>query len=134
MQSANPKRRLKELMHKPLMFALALLLFALWVPAQEMPSAEATRKAGKAGPVTLQGCLQSSDNQFMLIESDATAHRLAGNGNKLSKEVGHEIEVTGKDEIRTLDTTPQGGASSVKMITVFQVKTIKQVADTCKSY
>jgi hypothetical protein len=121
-------------MPKTLMLALSLLLSALSMPAQEMPPTDATRKAGKAEPVTLQGCLQSSDNQFMLMESDGTAHRLAGSGNKLSKEVGHEIEVTGKDETRTFDTTPQGGASSVKMITVFQVKTIKKVDDTCKSY
>ena len=121
-------------MHKTAMLALLLLLCALWTPAQEMPPSDATKKPGKAEPTTIEGCLQNSDNQFTLIESDGTAHRLAGSGNKLSKEVGHEIEVTGKAETRTIDTTPQGGASAVKMITVFQVKTIKKVDDTCKSY
>ena len=119
-------------MRKTLMLALLLLLSAAWLQAR--PANPSSDKNNASEPVTIQGCLQNSDNQFTLIESDGTAHTLAGSGKKLSQQVGHEIEVTGKDETRTTDTTPVGGASSVKMITVFQVKTIKQIADTCKSY
>ncbi len=83
---------------------------------------------------TLQGCLQSADYQYTLTDSDGTAHTLVGSLGKLAHQVGHEVEVTGKPGTRSQDTTPPGGASSVKVITVFEVKTVKQVADTCKSY
>lgn len=111
---------------------LALLLSAAGLHAQ--PANPSSDKNKPSEPTTLEGCLQSSESKFILIESDGTAHTLAGSGNKLSKEVGHEVELTGKDESSSLDTTPPGGASSVRVITVFRVKTIKKVDDTCKSY
>src|SRR5271167_1750693 len=119
-------------MHKTVILTL-LLLSAVWLAAQEMPPSNAT-KTGKAEPTTIQGCLQSAENKFTLVESDGTAHLLSGSGKKLSQEVGHEVELTGKNETRTLDATVPGGASNVKMMTIFQVKTIKKVDDTCKSY
>jgi len=118
-------------MPKSLTLAL-LLLSTLWL--QAVPANPSSDKSKSNEPITLQGCLQSSESKFLLIESDGTTHTLAGSDKKLSHEVGHEVELTGKNEASTLDATPAGGASAVKVITVFQVKTIKKVDDTCKSY
>lgn len=119
-------------MHRTLMLALLLLLFVAWLQAQ--PASPSSDKSKSPEPTMIQGCLQSSENKFILIESDGTAHTLSGSDKKLSHQVGHEVELTGKNESSTLDATPAGGASAVRVITVFQVKTVKQVADTCKSY
>lgn len=117
-------------MHKLLI--LALLLSPEWVQAQ--PAGPSSDKNKTASLTTIDGCLQSADNEFTLTESDGTSHTLAGNGNKLNHQVGHQVEITGKPGIRTVDTTPVGGASSAKEIPVFEVKSLKQIADTCKGY
>jgi hypothetical protein len=119
-------------MPRKLMLALLLPLSAAWLQAQ--PANPSSDKNKPSEPVTIQGCLQDSENKFILIESDGTTHVLSGSGGKLKHELGHEVELTGKNETETLDDTSPGGASSVKMITVFQVKTIKHVDDTCKTY
>lgn len=119
-------------MYKTVPLALLFLLSVSWLQAQ--PASPPSDKNQVSEPTTLQGCLQTSESKFLLIESDGTTHTLSGNDKKLSREVGHEVELTGKNEASTLDATPAGGASAVKVITVFQVKTIKKVDDTCKSY
>jgi hypothetical protein len=119
-------------MRKTLMLALLLLLSAAWLQGQPVnPSSD---KNNPSEPVTIQGCLQNPENKFTLIESDGTTHVLSGSSSKLGKEVGHEVELTGKNESETLDATPPGGASAVKIITVFHVKTIKHIDNTCKTY
>jgi hypothetical protein len=118
-------------MHKILMLAL-LLLTAVW--SQGQPANPYSEKSKAADVTTLQGCLHSADYEYTLTDTDGTVHTLAGSLGKLAHQVGHEVEVTGKPGTRSQDTTPAGGASSVKVITVFEVKTVKQVADTCKSY
>jgi hypothetical protein len=58
-------------------------------------------------------------------------HQLQSQANKLSKQVGREVEVTGKPAVRTVGTTVQGTASTVREEPVFKVSSVKRVADTC---
>ena len=109
-----------------------LLLATAWLQAQ--PANPSSEKNKAAEVTTLQGCLRSADNDYTLTDSDGTEHTLVGSLSKLARQVGHEVEVTGKPGTRSQDTTPVGGASSVRVTVVFEVKTVKQVADTCKSY
>ncbi len=81
---------------------------------------------------TIAGCLQSSEGQYSLIDDTDTIHHLVGGASKLKPHVGHEVEVTGKPGVRTLDTTPPGGASAAVTQAVFEVKSVKHIADTCK--
>jgi len=68
----------------------------------------------------------------MLTDDEGTVHRLVGSDKKLSRELEHEIEVTGKPGTRTYDVTVPGGASTGIERQVFEVKTVKHVADICK--
>ena len=79
------------------------------------------------------GCLQNQLGHYTLVEEDGTSIELAGSAGKLKKEIGHQIEVIGKESVRTVDRTPPGGASAVAEFPVFQVKTVKQIATKCKS-
>jgi hypothetical protein len=114
-------------MGKTLLFALALLMPAVWVQAQD-----AGQMGGKKGAVTtIEGCLQNSQNRYTLTTADGTKVTLSSHANEMTHYVGQQVQVTGTPAVKTIDTTQQGLESSAKEIPVFRVQSIKQVADTC---
>ena len=114
-------------MHKTLMFIVVFLFSTLWLQGQD-----AGQMGGKtAGLTTLQGCMTYSNGHYRLTEDNGTGHQLQSQANKLTKHVGHEVTITGKPGIRTVGSTVQGAASSVKEERVFQVTSVQHVADTC---
>jgi len=119
----------KELpMNKSRIFTLVLLISAVWLQAQD-----AGQTTGKTSDLTtIQGCLHSSMGQYTLTDKDGIVHQLSGAANKLGHQVGRQIEVTGKPGIRTADTTNAGAGSSAVEQAVFEVKSVKQIAPTCK--
>jgi hypothetical protein len=127
-------------MRKTLIPALGLLVLVSAVclrgqSGSSSPDAgQAPAKAsGKtAALTTIEGCLQSSQGQYTLTDNEGTVHQLSGAANKLVHHVGHQVELTGKPGIRTSDTTQPGTSSSAIEERVFEVKSIKPIADTCK--
>ena len=117
-------------MHKKLVLFL-LLLSAAWLQAQQGEMGQAAGKNSKE--TTIQGCLSSSSDQYFLTDSGGTKHQLSGYANKLKAHVGHEVQITGKSSVKTVSDTPYGAASSAEEIPVFEVKSVKQIADVCKS-
>jgi hypothetical protein len=114
---------------KTLILTLALLISAVCLPAQDKGKAN-----GKASDLeTIEGCLQRSAGQYSLIDDTNTIHHLVGGAKLLTHHIGHQVEITGKPGVRTLDTTPLGAASSATVQAIFEVKSVKHVADTCKS-
>ncbi len=120
-------------MFRTVCFAVAILVCTAGLQAQsaqtsDTPSAESKGSGGD----TLKGCLSASDNQFILTEDDGATHQLSGAAGKLGRQVGREVELTGKPGIRSVDTTLVSGASTIIEKPVFEVKTVKRIADTCK--
>ena len=115
-------------MRKTFMLTLVLLVSAVWLQAQD-----AGKTSGKTSDLdTIAGCLQRSEGQYNLTDDTGTIHHLTGGAAKLKPHIGHEVEITGKHGSRTIDTTPLGGASSAVVQPVFEVKSVKHIADTCK--
>ncbi len=108
------------------LFLLVLLISAACLQAQDDDA------AAKANATKLQGCLSYSRDRYTLTEQNGESHVLAGAAGKLGHQVGREIEVTGKVGMRMTDSTLVGGASSATEQEVFEVKTVKRVADECK--
>lgn len=115
-------------MRKTLTLALVLLVSAGCLEAQD--TGKTSAKASDLD--TIEGCLQNSNGDYTIVDSNNTIHILTGAANKLGHQVGHLVEVSGKPGIRTADTTSLGGASSAVEQPVFQVKSVKQIAATCK--
>ena len=115
-------------MRKTLMVSFMLLLSAAWLQAQD--AGKANSKA--SGPETIEGCLSMSEGQYNLVDDTETVHHLTGGAAKLKGLVGHQVEVTGKTGVRTVDTTLAGAGSSAVTQWVFEVKSAKQTAETCK--
>jgi hypothetical protein len=116
---------------KRLALALVLLLSAACSQAKQREMGQAAGKDSKE--TTIEGCLSSSSGQYFLIDSGGMRHQLSGYANKLKAHVGHEVQITGKPSIKTEADTSYGAASSAEEIPVFEVKSVKQVADACKS-
>jgi hypothetical protein len=110
---------------KTLMLTLVLMVSAVWLQAQD---------TGKTSNLeTIEGCLQHSEGQYTLIDSTNTIHHLVGGAKLLTHHIGHQVEITGKPGVRTLDTTPAGGASAAVVQPVIEVKSVKHIAETCTS-
>ncbi|HVP55615.1 MAG TPA: hypothetical protein VMU45_11525 [Candidatus Eisenbacteria bacterium] len=107
-------------MPKSWILALFLLFFAVPSPATSDESKQ----------VTLQGCLQRSGWQYFLNERDSTREQLVGYS-KLKNFVGHDIEVSGVRTVKSISNTPPGGASSVILQPVVEVKSVKDLGKGC---
>jgi len=117
-------------MSKALMLSLFLLFSAAWVQALEgYPNGE---EKNPPQLTTVQGCLQSAAGHFSLKQTDGTVTRLSFS-KQLTKLVGHEVKITGKPSVRTVSETSYGVASSAEELPIFDVKTVTNVADTCKA-
>lgn len=112
-------------MRKTLIVTLVVFVSTMWLAAQDQMS------KSSSGPTTIQGCLSYTDGHYRLTDSSGKVYQLSNEANKLTHHVGHEIKVTGMPGERTVDTTQQGTASSVKEQPVFKVKTVTHVADSC---
>jgi hypothetical protein len=115
------------LMRKTSVLALALLLSASWLLAQDNMG----KSAGSA--TTIQGCVSNANGQYWLTDSSGKKYQLSSHANVLKNHIGHEVAIAGGPAVKTIDTTVQGSESTAKEIFVFRVKTVKHVADTCKA-
>lgn len=73
-----------------------VLLFAFSATAQESPSGQAGGAAAPDHTTTVRGCLQGSRGNYVLIEKQTSlVYVLKGVGNKLDRQLRHEVEVKG---------------------------------------
>jgi hypothetical protein len=122
-----------------------LLLSAVWVAAQQTPSApqSAAPNATQTSPAnprtfspeqsappakaeaTIQGCLAGSGDSFTLTEKSGKAYQLEGDSSKLSNHVGHEVQLVGSQA--------SGGGNGTDSQPVFTVKKVNMLASSCST-
>jgi hypothetical protein len=113
--------------------SLALCLTTLpWNTALHAAS-DKKNSSGDYDTVELQGCLQRSEGRYILVDKDNTYERLSDTS-KLRNLVSHEVKVTGKRAMRTVDTTPPGAASSAVEVRYIEVKTVSDISPSCQAY
>jgi hypothetical protein len=116
-----------------LLLSLMLLAPVVALPAQEgTPGLDAWVSAGSYPP-TLSGCLVQWGFYYYVIGNDGTLYNLTRETSGLSHYVGHEVEVTGKPTVISLDTTVPQIASSVQELPALEVKSVKELSATCTS-
>ncbi len=117
-------------MRKTLLLVLLLLSSSLCLQAQEgHPGADIW--LAPTGPNTVDGCLKSSGGHYTVTGKDGAVTDLTGDTARLSHYVGHEVEITGKPTIRTLDTTVIHAASTAEELPALEVKSAKEVSKMC---
>ena len=121
-------------MRKAMILTFVLPILTICLQGQSAgPSSGAEPPSGKAADLTtLAGCLRIDSNHYLLTETNGPTHQLSGAANKLGHQVGRQIEVTGKPGIKTVDSTLAGAGSSAVEQPVFEVRTVKRIADACQ--
>ncbi|HUI82642.1 MAG TPA: hypothetical protein VL240_00365 [Candidatus Binatia bacterium] len=120
------------MLRSPLFLAALLLVSGVWLRAQEgHPGADIWRFPDKTYPSTIDGCLRSSGGHYSVTDSAGNNYDLTGSTAWLSRYVGHEVEVTGKPTVITLDTTVTRAASTAEEFPALEVKGAKQIGDRC---
>ena len=110
---------------------LTLVISAFCLEAQEgNPGADVWVSADTYPPV-IEGCLQHRGFYYKVIGSDGTIYNLTRGSRGLSHYVGHDVEVTGKPTIISLDTTNVHAASTVEEFPALAVKRVKELSKTC---
>ena len=110
---------------------LMLVISAFCLQAQEgNPGADVWVSADTYPPV-IEGCLQRWGFYYKVIGSDGTIYNLTRGSRGLSHYVGHDVEVTGKPTIISLDTTNVHAASTVEEFPALAVKRVKELSKTC---
>jgi hypothetical protein len=140
-------------MSKKLLLALVLMVSAAWVYAQDpasSPSQGSSASQGSssdqmgstsAGETSVEGCLSGSSGNFTLTADSGTTYQLSGDTSKLSKHVGHEVQVTGTtsgagSSASTSGSTGSSASSGTGMSSGSQtlnVTKVKHISETCKS-
>jgi hypothetical protein len=115
-------------MAKTLLLALALLLPAAWLQAQE------SSQVGTAGSAqrSVQGCLQGSDGNYTITEQSGRTYSLLGNLSKLTAHIGHEVQITGTSGPGAIGSGLGSDATGIDqpILTVGQVKDISGACQT----
>ena len=120
-------------MHKLLPLFLALLTLVALAAHASAQSEAAPPTDKNAVSAEIQGCLRRYQGQYILVDKANTFEWLSSYRG-LKNLLDHEVRLTGKPAMRTIDTTPWGGASSVKEQWYFQVKSAEDVAPNCAGY
>jgi len=124
-------------MTKTVMLALALLLSAAWLQAQQYPqtgsSQSGNTSSGQAS--TIQGCLQSSNGNFTLTDDAGTTYQVQGDTSKLTEHVGHEVQITGTTSSSASGSSSPttGSTPSASQPPTVQLQDVKHISKTCKS-
>jgi hypothetical protein len=83
-----------------------------------------SNQTGAAGQVSVQGCLQGSNGSYTITDNNGTTYQLQGDNAKLSKHVGHQVEITGSTSGSSASSTggTSAGTGSQQTLTVSKVK------------
>lgn len=123
-------------MSKMYVLTLVLLCSAAWLQAQ-MPSSHGSQSAStqagtESGKTSVEGCLQGSNDNFTLTDSAGTTYKLQGDTSKLSKHVGHEVQITGTTS-ETGAATSGGASEGSSQEHMLNVVKVKHISETCKN-
>ena len=73
----------------------------------------------------------SPGGYYKVIGSNGTIYNLTRSTRGLSHYIKHEMEITGKPTVISLDTTQVHAASTVEELPALAVKSVKELSATC---
>jgi len=115
---------------------LALLCATAWLQAQDpYPQNPPTGSSQKdaASQTSVEGCLQGSNGNFTLTDNTGTTYQLQGDTSKLSKHVGHEVQITGSPSDSSAATASSGAPQGSSAAQTLTVDKMKHISETCKA-
>jgi maltose-binding protein MalE len=128
-------------MTRTLLLALTLVLSAAWMHAQTSSSQAGSSSSSSSNQTKVQGCLEGSSGNYTLKADSGTTYQLQGDTAKLSKHIGHEVEITGTTSSASSASTPSSGASTSSTASgtsgsaqeSLNVEKVKHISATCSN-
>jgi Protein of unknown function (DUF5818) len=124
-------------MARTILLTLSLLASAVWMQAQnQYPQSSSSQTGSTSGQTIVQGCLQGSNGSYTLTSDSGTTYQLQGDTSKLSKHVGHEVEITGttSGSSAASTTSPSAGTSAgTSAQPSLSVDKLKHISETCSN-
>lgn len=120
-------------MSRMFILAATLLCATAWIQAQDasgQTSPSSAQTGAATGQTTVEGCLQGSNGNFTLTDSNGTAYQLQGDTAKLSKHVGHTVQITGSTSEASATGTSGASAGGAQTLNVTKMK---HISATCKT-
>lgn len=126
-------------MIRTLLLAMALLCCSMWAIAQtsqdQSGSKTSDNPAGEMKPssrqMTIEGCLATSGDNYMITDSAGTRYRLTGSTSNLRSHVNEQVKVTGTG-VGT-GTQGTGTATTTETTETFHVAKVTKISDSCTS-
>jgi hypothetical protein len=123
-------------MRNPLLLVLSMLLLGVcWAAAQNYPSqsnSTQTTPTSAGTETTVQGCLSSSNGNYVLIDKNGKTFQLTGDSATLSEHIGHEVKVTGTTTTASSGTGGAMGQTSASDQAI-AVTSVKHISKSCKT-
>jgi hypothetical protein len=94
------------------------------------PNAQ-TSKTEQTSSSVIRGCLSGSAGNYTITDQNGMQYTIAGPDNELQARVGHEIEVTTRQE-QSSQSTSQGDQSTSGSSNSVQVSNVRDISSTCK--
>jgi hypothetical protein len=94
------------------------------------PNAQ-TSKTEQTSSSVIRGCLSGSAGNYTITDQNGMQYSIAGPDNELQARVGHEIEVTTRQE-QSSQSTSQGDQTTSGSSSSVQVSNVRDVSSTCK--
>jgi len=118
------------------LLTLVLLCSTAWLQAQDQypqsPPTGSSQTESGSSRTSIEGCLQGSNGSFTLTDNSGTTYQLQGDTSKLSKHVGHEVQITGSPSKSNAGSstseTSQGGSQDA-----FSVDKVKHIPDSVRT-
>jgi hypothetical protein len=80
----------------------------------------------------IRGCLSGSAGNYTITDQNGTQYSVAGSDNQLQASVGHEVELTARQD-QTNQSSAQGGQTTASTTNTVQVTNLRDIASTCSS-
>jgi len=119
-----------------LLLGAGLLVTTLAV-AQDAPSADASpnsqsSKTYQTSSNVIRGCLSGSAGNYTVTDQNGMQYSIAGPDNQLAARVGHEIEITTRQD-QSSESNSQGDQATAKSTNSVQVSDVRDISSTCKT-
>jgi len=119
-------------------FALTLVCSSAWLVAQQdqypqNPPSPSSQTRAASGQTSVEGCLQGSSGNFTLTDSSGATYQLQGDTSKLSKHVGHEVQITGSPSGSSAASSGRATSQAGSPQQILTVSKMKHISESCKT-
>jgi hypothetical protein len=113
------------------------LLMTTLAVAQDAPSTDPSpnsqsSKTEQTSSNVIRGCLSGSAGNYTVTDQNGTQYSIAGPDNQLAARVGHEIEITTRQD-QSSESNSQGDQATAKSANSVQVSDVRDISSTCKT-